>query len=99
MDYFCKFFLKGNCRNGENCLYKHVLVLPPPRKFYESIPCKTFMRGAYCAYGQRCQFAHYVPRNYKKKLCKNYEEGGVCPRSENCTFAHGQKELDQFKEE
>ncbi len=28
----CKYFLKGKCRKGDNCSYKHEAVAAPPKR-------------------------------------------------------------------
>ena len=44
----CKDYLKGECRKGEDCLFKH----PPDCKFWLSGNCKR---------GKRCKFLHRKP--------------------------------------
>lgn len=41
----CHFYLKGICKNGKDCSFKH----PPP--------CKNYAKGS-CRFGKDCNFAH-----------------------------------------
>ena len=50
----CKFFLRGNCRYGSQCRFKHPLTnnMEKPTGI-----CVFFQRG-YCRYGNTCHFRH-----------------------------------------
>ena len=50
----CKFFLRGNCRYGSECRFKH-----PGTEHTETQTdvCLFFQRG-YCRYGSNCHFRH-----------------------------------------
>ncbi len=62
----CSFFLRGFCKNGADCAWRHpapeeeqrFACLPdcPPGKF-RSVPCRHFTRGR-CPHGDLCTFAH-----------------------------------------
>lgn len=95
--YYCGFYFKGNCHFGTKCYSLHELM--PRHMIYENIPCRRFLQGGVCPYGNRCWFSHCIPKKFKSKLCRNFEKNGYCPQGGACTFAHGEKELDQTKVE
>ncbi len=51
----CKFFLKGHCMKGKECVFRHVR----PEK---AVVCKHWLRGL-CKKGEACEFLHeYDPK-------------------------------------
>jgi len=52
----CKFYLQGNCKQGNYCRFSHNVEVPPsnPKR---SIPCKFFAQGK-CLKGDTCDFFH-----------------------------------------
>ncbi|OAG28812.1 hypothetical protein NEDG_00951 [Nematocida displodere] len=73
---------------------------------YKTEICKSFETSNFCAYGDKCQFAHSLeelrdverhPR-YKTELCKTYTTQGSCSYGKRCCFIHagpkGDKDTD-----
>lgn len=61
----CRFYEKGSCNRGGNCIYSHITETPmkrvftPPRKGQ----CKYFYTQDGCAKGSACTFSHGVGRS------------------------------------
>uniref|UniRef100_A0A8C6HGH4 RING-type E3 ubiquitin transferase n=1 Tax=Mus spicilegus TaxID=10103 RepID=A0A8C6HGH4_MUSSI len=51
----CRYFIRGVCKEGDNCRYSHDLSDTP-----YGVVCKYFQRG-YCVYGDRCRYEHSKP--------------------------------------
>jgi len=47
MSNICKFFVKGNCRNGNECKFVH-----------DKNICRFYFLGGYCKRGDECLFSH-----------------------------------------
>ncbi|KAJ3402507.1 hypothetical protein HDV05_008487, partial [Chytridiales sp. JEL 0842] len=48
----CIFFLKGNCRYGDQCRFSH-------QAFESELePCFEFLRKGHCRFGDQCRFSH-----------------------------------------
>ena len=52
----CKFFLRGNCRFGNQCRFKHPYTNDSEK---QTEICVFFQRG-YCRYGNSCHFRHDI---------------------------------------
>jgi hypothetical protein len=46
----CTFFLRGNCKRGNNCTFRHV-------KSEKTVVCKHWLRSL-CKKGENCEFLH-----------------------------------------
>lgn len=65
----CKFYLKGTCKYGNDCSFKH----PYLDKNYQPIVCKYFAAG-YCQYRDSCPYSHPIDVLETDLLCgKCYE--------------------------
>jgi len=74
----CKFFLKGHCMKGKECVFRHVR----PEK---AVVCKHWLRGL-CKKGDACEFLHeYDPK--KMPECWFFAKYGECSNPE-CIFLH-----------
>lgn len=66
MDHVCKFYMKGNCRNGEKCKFIH-----------DKNICRNMFFYNECKFGDECKYKHNITptkiSNYKKKYVKNTE--------------------------
>ena len=59
----CKFFfIYGNCRNRDNCLYSHGIESSLPAVTSSASPssriCARFIEDGVCSYGKRCRYSH-----------------------------------------
>ena len=54
--HMCKFFLRGNCRYGSQCRFKHTSGNHSGK---QTEHCVFFLRG-YCRYGNSCHFRHTI---------------------------------------
>ena len=71
---------------------------------YKTELCKKFMETGFCAYGNKCRFAHGkhelmtkpINTNYKKKMCKSFQETGFCPYGSRCNFKHDERKLNEI---
>eukprot|EP00158_Paraphelidium_tribonemae_P005134 Partr_v1_DN27181_c1_g1_i1_m15937 putative Polycomb group ring finger len=74
----CKYFLKGTCRMGNRCQFKH-------QKNDKTVMCKHWLRGL-CKKGDTCEFLHEY--NLKKMPeCWFYSNYGECSNAE-CMYLH-----------
>lgn len=80
----CRFFERGNCRNGDFCRFRHNRERPKV--------CKEYAKGNHCPFGTYCKFMH---ANFP---CRFMRIGGKCPESDNCRFSHDplSEELKRF---
>ena len=68
---------------------------------YKTELCKSWIETHFCAYGNKCRFAHgkeelskkTLCNNYKKKSCKTFSELGYCPYGSRCSFKHFDKKI------
>ena len=51
----CKFYVKGNCRDGENCKFLHIDGI-----------CKHFYFNGKCKFGNKCKLVHDSQLKEKK---------------------------------
>ena len=63
----CKFFVKGNCKDGNNCKYLH-----------DKNVCRYFFLNGKCRDGDKCNFKHVKnennhKRHKKKKNTESFE--------------------------
>ena len=94
----CSYWLKGSCKNGNNCNYLHE---DNPDKYPEcphGLNCKTencnlkhskrvpkechAYNAGYCPKGKQCKDSHK-----EQKICLNYLLG-FCPDGPNCKLFH-----------
>lgn len=74
----CKYFLRGMCPDGANCIYKH-------GKNEKAVVCKHWLRGL-CKKGDACEFLHEY--NLKKMPeCWFFSKYGECSNPE-CQYLH-----------
>lgn len=74
----CKYFLRGKCPNGPNCIYRH-------GKNEKAVVCKHWLRGL-CKKGEACEFLHEY--NLKKMPeCWFFSKYGECSNAE-CQYLH-----------
>ncbi|XP_044741716.1 putative uncharacterized protein DDB_G0282133 [Chrysoperla carnea] len=85
----CLFYMKGNCRKGQDCGFSHCAM--PPIKLE---PCKFFFRGS-CAKGNGCLYMH------SEYPCEHYTFDERCIKNETneCPYSHEGKLNDQLKQE
>jgi hypothetical protein len=57
MSNICNFFVKGNCRNGNECKFIH-----------DKNICRFYFLGGYCKRGNVCLFSHeFTIKGVEKK--------------------------------
>lgn len=61
----CVFFVKGACKQGDQCTYSHD---------FEIKVCNFFVRSGRCSRGNRCTFAH--DKNERAKFIEERRNGG-----------------------
>ena len=73
MTNICKFYLKGNCKQNNNCKYVH-----------DSNICKFFFFNGNCKKGTQCNFSHSFVLNEKgiSVAASNVEQSNNIPLSE-----------------
>ncbi|KAI3657972.1 hypothetical protein MP638_003004 [Amoeboaphelidium occidentale] len=77
----CRFFLRGACRKGSRCEYKH----SQSYRRDKSVMCKHWLRGL-CKKGENCEFSHEY--NLKKMPeCWFYSNYKECSNAE-CMYLH-----------
>ena len=79
-DRICQFYLKGHCKKGEQCPYKHERPSSAPRKD-TTPPCREFLKKGPCTYGDNCKFSHEAaaaPRTKAKARAKAKGKVAVC---------------------
>jgi hypothetical protein len=65
---YCKFFIKGNCRDGDNCKFVHDKTI-----------CRHFYLKGKCRDGDNCRFKHIAgdtdlrPKKNRKKNTESFE--------------------------
>jgi len=72
---------------------------------YKTELCKSWIETHFCAYGNKCRFAHGKEElviknqnsNYKKKSCKSFIKYGFCPYGSRCNFKHDSKKLKDIQ--
>ena len=71
---------------------------------YKTELCKTFMETNFCAYGNKCRFAHGYKElvvkkqinHYKQKLCNSFHKKGFCPYGNRCNFKHDERKIKEI---
>jgi len=53
----CLYFQSGNCRNGTQCNFAHVLATPATPVAAPRLPCRFWSQGT-CMKGDQCSFSH-----------------------------------------
>ena len=56
----CKYFLRGNCRMGTNCNFRHTKD--------NAVMCKHWLRGL-CKKGDHCEFLHEYDLKKMPECC------------------------------
>uniref|UniRef100_A0A8C5R623 Cleavage and polyadenylation specificity factor subunit 4 n=1 Tax=Leptobrachium leishanense TaxID=445787 RepID=A0A8C5R623_9ANUR len=74
----CEFYLKGTCRKGPMCPYRH----PCGEK---TVVCKHWLRGL-CKKGDNCEFLHVYDMT-RMPECYFYSKFGDCS-NKDCPFLH-----------
>jgi len=65
----CKFYMKGKCTRGRDCVYAHAQIeLQPKPNFYKTRFCVKFMTDGCCANGNLCSYAHQNKELRQKTL-------------------------------
>jgi len=87
----CFDFVKGRCREGESCDFKHPnpedSEKPKSRRF-----CYDFKAGR-CNFGEYCSFSHErMPGRTSNRLCLDFKRGN-CSYGELCQFSHNIEKL------
>ncbi|KAL9644586.1 hypothetical protein ABK040_015325 [Willaertia magna] len=77
----CKFFLKGSCRKGKECHFRHIKQTSKDKE----VVCKHWLRGL-CKKGEGCEFLHQYKAG-KMPECWFFTEYGECSNPE-CIFLH-----------
>lgn len=52
----CRYFLKNECKKGENCEFKH--SDDQIKTKYKTKLCKNFLESSFCKYKDQCSYAH-----------------------------------------
>jgi hypothetical protein len=71
----CSFFLRGQCKKGDDCPFRH------EKRTKE--PCKFFIAGT-CRNGDACPFSH----DLSEVPCKYFHVHGFCGEGDRCRFSH-----------
>jgi len=77
----CKFYLKGSCRMGKDCKFRHSKQVTKEKE----VVCKHWLRGL-CKKGEGCEFLHQYKAG-KMPECWFFSEYGECSNLE-CIFLH-----------
>ncbi|CAN2391434.1 C3H1 type-like [Pristimantis euphronides] len=67
---------------------------------YKTELCTRYAESGFCAYRNRCQFAHglsdlrpsFQHPKYKTELCRFFHISGICSYGPRCLFIHGHSE-------
>ncbi|KAM5138719.1 uncharacterized protein ACMZJ9_017224 [Mantella aurantiaca] len=73
---------------------------------YKTELCNRYAENGFCAYRNRCQFAHglsdlrppFQHPKYKTELCRSFHILGVCSYGPRCLFIHGHCERREVPE-
>ncbi|KAJ1966764.1 Cleavage and polyadenylation specificity factor subunit 4 [Dispira parvispora] len=76
----CKYFLKGACRKGNSCQYRHTAASE------KSVVCKHWIRGL-CKKGDQCEFLHVFDKS-KMPECHFFKNFGYCGTGKACMYLH-----------
>lgn len=60
---FCKPFLEGVCKNGDNCMFNHKSASELKTEY-----CPILRRGQTCTFGQKCVYAHALSVNTSNQV-------------------------------
>ena len=72
---------------------------------YKTELCKSFTEIGFCAYGNKCRFAHgknelfdriIICQKYKEKDCISFFNTGYCCYGSRCHFKHDERNLSQI---
>lgn len=73
---------------------------------YKTELCNKYAKNGFCAYKDRCQFAHglsdlrppFLHPKYKTELCRSFYMLGVCSYGPRCLFIHSHNERREVPE-
>ncbi|GAA5805667.1 hypothetical protein HPULCUR_011190 [Helicostylum pulchrum] len=77
----CNYFLKGFCKQGDNCTFKHEGEPAPPPTI--NTVCQFFKTGS-CNQGEECNFSH----DLKLEPCRFFHMQGSCEQEDRCPYSH-----------
>ena len=91
----CRFFIKGYCKNGEQCKFQHPKnLVSPDRPGYSNASgdwievCIDYLEGN-CKQ-EECKYDHPTPRCYFDSINK-------CKKGKTCSFIHPKKQCERFQ--
>lgn len=72
---------------------------------YKTEYCTNFMNNSFCAYGNKCRFAHGKEELFQKKTnvymknkkCKNFHKDFYCNYGNRCQFKHDERNLKEIR--
>ncbi|KAJ2711647.1 RNA-binding component of cleavage and polyadenylation factor [Coemansia spiralis] len=84
----CNYFLRGHCRKGNHCIYRHLSREQSEKALAENrtVVCKHWLRGL-CKKESDCEFLHEYNLE-KMPKCSFIVNTGVCVNGEDCLFQH-----------
>ncbi|CUV06097.1 unnamed protein product [Cryptosporidium hominis] len=84
----CTYFIKGRCKNGSSCQFKHSTIPITKKKL-----CWYFISGK-CSKSD-CQYSHEI----SKFPCRYLNTVGFCRNLKDCRFSHELIKTEQQREE
>ncbi len=72
---------------------------------YKTELCKSWSESGFCAYGNKCRFAHgkhemfqknINSKKYKQKECMSFFKNGYCCYGSRCHFRHEERKLKEI---
>ncbi|KAH8583884.1 CCCH RNA binding domain involved in RNA metabolism [Cryptosporidium sp. chipmunk genotype I] len=85
---FCTYYIKGRCKNGSSCQFKHSMIPITKKKL-----CWYFISGK-CSKND-CQYSHEI----SKFPCRYLNTVGFCRNLKDCRFSHELIKTEQQREE
>ncbi|KAJ2777707.1 Cleavage and polyadenylation specificity factor subunit 4 [Coemansia javaensis] len=84
----CNYFLKGHCRKGNHCIYRHMSREQSERALADNrtVVCKYWLRGL-CKKDDDCEFLHEYNLE-KMPKCTFFIANGVCVNRDDCLYQH-----------
>ncbi|KAG2230723.1 hypothetical protein INT48_004776 [Thamnidium elegans] len=77
----CSYFLKGFCKQGDACTFKHEGEPAPPPTL--KTVCQFFKTGS-CNQGAECLYSH----DLKIEPCRFFHLKGTCEQEDRCPYSH-----------
>ena len=102
-DVPCKYYLRGYCKNGRDCKYRHNIEGGIEKKKYSNPRFKTvhcsFYLGGYCKKQEKCTFIHdpiklREIRDQKRQQIQDMNDKKNGKVKENLLILNEQKEVD-----